>query len=317
MNRSIILKALLFIIKINSTEEYSLQLEEECKKHKTNSNDQDKLNEDIGLEYDKNFEKLDVCRKVNCEIQSNDQNPFIKKYKPNFDLIINEDSVFELYYSKIIKCIGEYYLSILDEKSYNRFMSELDRLTYFLMNFYRDYLILINITKLYKNAKHLTKQQCCDFKLKNKKIKEIAKKFIELKWNNKYSLNDNHKFKSKKNFKFMNSLTDRTFILIKNTTLEGIISDFNNDSFMKDYFEQHVLLLRWNYMACLIRISSSINLFNNINYSIFEIDKAEIKIKKHVEENPIFNFYYYEFIHFEMNKLCCCISKLKTTLEKI
>ncbi|ORD98465.1 hypothetical protein A0H76_3047, partial [Hepatospora eriocheir] len=262
MNRSIILKALLFIIKINGTEEYSLQLEEECKKQGTNSN----------------------------ETESDDQNPFIKEYKPNFDLFINEDSVFELYFSKKIKCIGEYYLSILDEKSYKRFMSELDRLTYFLMNFYRDYLILINITRLYKNVKHLTKQQCYDKNIEDEKIKEIAKKFFELKWNNKYSLNDNHNFKSKKKFRFMNSLTDGTFILIQNITLEGIISGFNDDSFMKDYFEQHVLLLKWNYMACLIRISSSINLLNNIKYSIFEIYKAERKIKKHVEKNPIFNF---------------------------
>ncbi|ORD98302.1 hypothetical protein A0H76_2767 [Hepatospora eriocheir] len=247
MNRSIILKALLFIIKINSTEEYSLQLEEECKKHKTNSNDQDKLNEDFELEYDKKFEKLDVCRKVNCEIQSNDQNPFIKKYKPNFDFFINEDCVFELYFSKKIKCIGGYYLPILDETSYKIFMSELNRISNFLINFYRDYFILINITRLYKNVKHLTKQQCCDFKLKNKKIIEIANKFIELKRNNKYSLNDNHNFKSKEKFEFKDSLTDRIFYLIKSMTLKGIRNNFNNDSFMKDYFEQHVLLLRWNY----------------------------------------------------------------------
>ncbi|ORD95403.1 hypothetical protein HERIO_2523 [Hepatospora eriocheir] len=195
-------------------------------------------------------------------------------------------------------------------------MYELDRITYFLMNFYRDYLILINITKLYKNVKFPTEQQRNDLNLEDEG-KKIAKKFIELKWNNKYSLNDNHKFKSKKNFKFMNSLTDGTFILIKNITLEGIISVFNNDSFMKDYFEQHVLLLRWNYMACLIRISSSINLFNNINYTIFEIDEAERKIKKHVKEKPIFDFYYNEFILFEMKKSYYCISKLEKTLKKL
>ncbi|ORD97220.1 hypothetical protein HERIO_916 [Hepatospora eriocheir] len=117
MNRSIILKALLFIIKINGTEEYSLQLEEEYKKQGTNSNEQDKLNEDFELEYDKKFEKLDESGKENSETKSDDQNPFIKKYKSSFDLIINADSVFEFYYSEKIKCISDYYHPIILKNS--------------------------------------------------------------------------------------------------------------------------------------------------------------------------------------------------------